>query len=280
MTDKHTLSVAQGRGQTVLATPHVASGMRRSGLAPVDALLEGGFASGEVWCVAGAPGAGKTLLALHFLTAGLAVGEPGLYITASETPARIVQFFARYWPELEAAINARQLAVLDPSPFFTELRLAKERRTRGKVDAWDEMWRFVQDATRQSRNQGARRIVIDPITPLLLAHESDIDLWDTVQTLVGALGANLGATTLLTHVALAHPATAAIGQMLAAISAGVLQLDQRGNGDGQTYIAVQGTKRRYLPLRHDTVALAVGADGHLHPTAVSLPWDMPEGIAA
>jgi KaiC/GvpD/RAD55 family RecA-like ATPase len=246
--------------------------LRRFDVPALDDLLCGGLTPGEVWCIEGAPGAGKTLLGLHFLAAGIAAGEPGLYITAAETPARTVQFFARCWPDLEAAIKQQQLAVLDPSPFFTELRLAKERRTRDRVDTWDEVWRFVQDMTRQSRNQGARRIVIDPLTPLLLAHESTIDLWDTVQMLVGALGENLGATTLLTHAALAHPDVEAVGAVLRALCGGMLRLDTQRE-IGPPHVIVHALKRRYAPLAAAAVTLTIGADAHLHAPSDVLHWE-------
>ncbi len=236
---------------------------RRFALGALDDLLCGGCLPGEVWCVEGAPGTGKTLLGLHFLAAGCAAGEAGLYITAAETPARTAQFFARHWPDLEAAVKQQQLAVLDPSPFFTELRLARERRSRGRVDAWDEVWRFVQDVTRQSRNQGARRIVIDPLTPLLLAHESAIDLWDTVQTLVGALGENVGATTLLAHAALPHPTIEAVGAALRALATGALRLEAHRD-IGPPQVVVRAVKRRHAPLAAASATLRIENDGHLH----------------
>jgi KaiC/GvpD/RAD55 family RecA-like ATPase len=202
MSDHILPSRVPARERSVPAPSSATPVRRGAGVAALNDLLDGGFEANAAWCITGAPGAGKTLLGLHFLAAGLAQGESGLYITAAETPARVVQFFARCWPELEAGVAQHRLAVLDPSPFFTELRLAQERRARQRVNTWDEVWRFVQDVTRQARNQGARRVVIDPITPLLLAHESALDLWDMVQMLAGTLGESLGATTLLTHVAL------------------------------------------------------------------------------
>ncbi|MBA3824773.1 MAG: AAA family ATPase [Ktedonobacterales bacterium] len=229
---------------TVLSASASAKGhVRPTGLATLDSLLGGGFEPGSVWYVEGAPGSGKSLLALHFLTEGLAQGEPGLYITAAEPPTKSAQAFAKAWPTLEEALTAGTLAVLDPSPFFTELRLAKERRTRGRVDSWDEVWRFVQDVTRQSRNQGAKRIVIDPLTPLLLAHESALDLWDITQTLVTALSDNMGATTLLSHVTLPQPEYVAIGGVLSALCHGVLRVAMQAGVE----LTIQGSKRRHAP---------------------------------
>ncbi len=51
----------------------------------LDTVLRGGLPSSRLYLVEGAPGSGKTTLALEFLLAGRAKGERGLYITLSET---------------------------------------------------------------------------------------------------------------------------------------------------------------------------------------------------
>ena len=250
-------------GRTILAPTIAPPTIRHSGILALDALLCGGFEPGSVWNIEGAPGVGKTLVGLHFLAQGLAEGEAGLYITAAEPPAKIVQFFAKYWPNLEAGIVQRQLAVLDPSPFFTELRLAKAHRTQSRIEPWDEVWRFVQDAIKQSRDMGARRIVIDPLTPLLLAYGSPIDLWDTIQTLVAAFGENRNATTLLTHMALDEPHFAAIGATLRALCTGSLRLEQRFNERSKSHLVIQAVKRRHAALGGHETSVYIGTGGHI-----------------
>jgi circadian clock protein KaiC len=56
-----------------------------TGIEGLDDVLGGGFARGRLHLVQGAPGAGKTTLALQFLLAGAARGESGLLISLSET---------------------------------------------------------------------------------------------------------------------------------------------------------------------------------------------------
>lgn len=56
-----------------------------TGIVGLDAVLGGGFARPYVYLVQGAPGTGKTTLALKFLLSGCADGEQGLYITLSES---------------------------------------------------------------------------------------------------------------------------------------------------------------------------------------------------
>jgi circadian clock protein KaiC len=57
----------------------------RTGIPGLDDVLCGGFPHGRLYLVQGAPGTGKTTLALQFLLEGVRLGEPGLYITLSET---------------------------------------------------------------------------------------------------------------------------------------------------------------------------------------------------
>src|SRR6202795_62023 len=57
----------------------------KSGIWGLDNILSGGFSRGHVFLVEGAPGTGKTTVALQFLREGARAGEKCLYITLSET---------------------------------------------------------------------------------------------------------------------------------------------------------------------------------------------------
>ncbi|MBE9099308.1 ATPase domain-containing protein [Vacuolonema iberomarrocanum] len=55
-----------------------------TGLKTLDEILHGGLPSGEMYVVNGAPGSGKTTLALHFLKAGVANGEKVLCLALAQ----------------------------------------------------------------------------------------------------------------------------------------------------------------------------------------------------
>ena len=57
----------------------------RTGVPGLDDILGGGLARGRLFLLEGEPGAGKTTIAMRFLIEGADEGEPGLYITLSET---------------------------------------------------------------------------------------------------------------------------------------------------------------------------------------------------
>lgn len=61
------------------------------GIPRLDEMLNGGLLSGSATTLLGAPGAGKTVLGLHFLSQGAKVGQPGLYFGFFETPPRLIE---------------------------------------------------------------------------------------------------------------------------------------------------------------------------------------------
>lgn len=94
MKDAHlgsSLSIAPKRDETssnrmgVYALTEVSDDKASTGVLGLDNILSGGFSRGHVFLVEGAPGTGKTTLALQFLMEGARSGEKCLYITLSET---------------------------------------------------------------------------------------------------------------------------------------------------------------------------------------------------
>lgn len=71
-------------GRTPVRSPSISTGV--PGL---DEVLEGGLPANHLYLVQGSPGVGKTTLALQFLIEGARRGEPGLYISLSESEEEI-----------------------------------------------------------------------------------------------------------------------------------------------------------------------------------------------
>jgi circadian clock protein KaiC len=90
-----------------------------SGVPGFDEILEGGLIPGRAYLVRGGPGAGKTTLGFHFLTAGAANGEKALFINMGETEEQLRA-------NAEASgFDLRNVTFLDLSPsadFFTEVQ--------------------------------------------------------------------------------------------------------------------------------------------------------------
>src|SRR5437763_2867539 len=62
-----------------------------TGVAGLDDILGGGLPARRLYLLDGAPGTGKTTLALQFLLAGVARREPALYVTLSESREELSQ---------------------------------------------------------------------------------------------------------------------------------------------------------------------------------------------
>ncbi len=70
-------------------TPPTASPRVSTGVPELDTILGGGLTGNRSYLLEGTPGSGKTTIALQFLLEGVRAGEPGLYITLSETAAEL-----------------------------------------------------------------------------------------------------------------------------------------------------------------------------------------------
>lgn len=60
-----------------------------TGVAGLDEILRGGLPPSNLYMLQGAPGAGKTTVALQFLLAGVANGEKCIYVSLSQTRAEL-----------------------------------------------------------------------------------------------------------------------------------------------------------------------------------------------
>src|SRR5712672_1412392 len=85
------------------------AGKAKSGIWGLDDILSGGFSRGHVFLVEGAPGTGKTTIALQCLMEGAQAGETCLYITLSETEREVREGAASHGWALEDGIEVFEL---------------------------------------------------------------------------------------------------------------------------------------------------------------------------
>lgn len=160
-----------------------------TGIEGLDRLIGGGFLSGKVYLISGEAGTGKTIFGLQYIFSGLIEGESGIYVSGDEKPSHLIVDAESLGWDFSKYVEEQKLGLLDVSHYFAHLRLGKK-----KVDART----VVTDLTRHVRRIGAKRIVIDPIAPLVFGEECVACVQEYVRSLIFAIEDNLQCTTLIT----------------------------------------------------------------------------------
>lgn len=194
-----------------------------TGTPTLDALLEGGFPANRAILLGGQSGSGKTVFALRFAAAGIALGQPAVYVSLDQKPQHLLADVRRLSGGLEAAVEAGMLTVLDASPYFTASR--NKNRTL-PIDARN----VATDLSQQVAKAKATRLVIDSLTSLVPPDLPRGAAQDYLRSLLLAFEDNLGCTVLLTsRTMMTDPQS--IGETAEYLVSGVLQLRMQA-GDG------------------------------------------------
>ena len=118
------------------------------GIAGLDAMLAGGLQKGSSTLVVGNPGAGKTVLSLHYIAEGARRGERGLFAGFHETPSALASTAGRAGmalrPHLESGLvrtMCRAPLELEPDEWAWQLLAAVEehRPHRLVIDAYSDL---------------------------------------------------------------------------------------------------------------------------------------------
>jgi circadian clock protein KaiC len=143
------------------------------GVPGLDEMLGGGVFRGSTTLLVGPTGAGKTMVALRFLTDGAARGEAGVFATLQENPS--------------------QLARIVRADDKVDGRLVMHRRS--PVDIYIDEW--VYELLEHAHSADARLLVIDSLSDLRVAAPDAKRFEEYTYSLVQRL-ATLGITTVMT----------------------------------------------------------------------------------
>jgi len=186
-----------------------------TGVAGLDAMLGGGLIPGRPYVVSGPTGSGKTILAMHFLAAGLAHGEAGLMVTLDEPPNEVKANVTAFgWdlgrlkildatPDVKA--HKRQRSVIDVGTTLDvrDMEQVGEIRQSSGVRALEVSIHGVQKMLKQEffqrleRNRERyKRIVVDSLTALKMFTMQGEDSRIMIQSFLRFLS-ELEATTVI-----------------------------------------------------------------------------------
>lgn len=169
----------------------------RSGIQGFDEILLGGLPKGRSIVLSGPPGSGKSTFAMQFLYKGVKdYGEPGVYVTLSESPNEIRNNMKSYgWDVLRLERDGK-LLLIDARPFYiTEEGFVapNESLYRGEAMPFSHLTDMVLAGIRKT---DAKRLVVDSITILAMQYVNKFYIRQGLMGMVQALS-NQDCTCLL-----------------------------------------------------------------------------------
>ena len=161
----------------------------KTGVKGLDNILAGGLSRGNVFLVEGAPGAGKTTVALQFLMEGAREGEATLYITLSETEKELRDSAASHGWTLPADINIFELIPPDSV-------LDSEQQQSLLYSSDLELGEATKQIFAQVERVKPKRIVLDSLSEIRLLAQSSLRYRRQILAIKHHF-ARLGATVML-----------------------------------------------------------------------------------
>ena len=162
----------------------------RTGIEGLDKILSGGIPLGNNVLLTGACGTGKTTLGAEFLSFGAQNGEQGLFLAVTEQSQKVLENMRNYEFFDARLVDDKKLHFQDTQSIFEKLGLDKVEYAHSDVAP---LINAILEAVKQA---GARRLVIDSITGILLHLKTRELMRDFISKLCRRLS-DAGCTTLL-----------------------------------------------------------------------------------
>lgn len=205
-----------------------------TGVPGLDEILCGGLTAERIYLVEGTPGTGKTTLALQFLLDGLALGEPGLYITLSETA-----------DELDAVAESHGWSIDELSIFelADDQRLAPDAQQSILHPSELELDETSQGVMDRVEQVNPSRVVFDSLSEMRLLAQNPLRYRRQILALKQFFSSRSCTVLLL------DDKTSKSDQHLHSIAHGVLSLEQMPQEFGKERRRVNIVKMRGIKFR-------------------------------
>jgi circadian clock protein KaiC len=159
-------------------------------------MLGGGFPQGRVVLILGEPGAGKTILCSQYLINGInKFGENGLFVSMEENRNHYEEEMREFGWEFAKAEKEGKFSFVDASPLqATPGEVKIGALTVGRQDF--SLLSLLDLIRKDAKIINARRIVVDPVSSLILQYPDETQRRKALLDLVNALS-ETGATCIL-----------------------------------------------------------------------------------
>ena len=150
-----------------------------TGIKGLDEVLRGGFPKSRTILVVGSPGSGKTTFAVQFLVGGANAGEAGLYVSFDEKPERVKADLSSFGWNLDSLEQGGKLTFVDATPLkrpgqrFVEPNIGSDNPVTLTLPELT-LPSLVRTIRRIAAEEGTQRIVLDPITSLMLRYPEEV----------------------------------------------------------------------------------------------------------
>jgi circadian clock protein KaiC len=228
------------------------------GVKGLDDMLGGGVPSGRCILVSGGPGSGKTILGIQFLYNGAVnYDETGLYVSLDESPIHLREDMQGFGWDIARLEKDEKLVIVDASPIRTipgQVQIGK--LSIGKRDF--EMLSLIESMKTRVQEIGAKRVVIDSISSLILQYPDDSKRRTAILDLFENL-TEMGTTCLV----MTELRAITLERQIAAeefLSHGVIVFHIFNEG-GRLIRAIQIEKMRGIPHDHELRPYKIHKDG-------------------